>query len=615
MNDMMETCFSSSGSCCSRLRKQGCNASRITTGNTSRCLMVLLFLSAFIGGMGAAPAQQDESIATDVSVLCSECPAGTGVARLCTIKGQGANPFAAAQNVTEDQDEEEEEEEEEMATKCEPCVNGATFSDSASRHSPCRACRTCPAHSRVKRECNATHDTECECDRDHYQEISYQQQQQTVVTNDLVDQGVDESSGVAPTTTTPHARHRHGASIHQLQPQQQQQQPSEQQPVMSCKSCDLCPHGYGAARACSSTHNTICRKCPTSTYSSVLSATHGCSVCTVCRDDQVTLNECTPIQDTVCADKDMGHPSRRVITKPLDPVVHQQEEEYNNEGIISVYCAILGAIVLGLLIYVVMKQWRLRKAANKLAHFHDPARGHHGSSATVPLNGTAGGHHHHQHANNEFCGGSKSPTGGHKFECEISPSSSSRRLQQPALHGQGGSEGGSRGSRGSDSEFNAGIAAPGSDGYGRDLKPITQDTRLREICTAKRREMEAMLNARRDHHDWKALARDLGYTSTRIASFEQRAIEKQTGPTRHLFGDWAKREDSTVENLVSSLCNIGRHDVTLLLMPPFNQENHQLTTTNNTTSSSHPSRPAHTTSSLPRTTATTARCYKPISVV
>ena len=114
-----------------------------------------------------------------------------------------------------------------------------------------------------------------------------------------------------------------------------------------------------------------------------------------------------------------------------------------------------------------MKQWRLRKAANKLAHFHDPARGHHGSSATVPLNGTSGGH---SHANNEFCG-SKSPNGGHKFECEISPSSSSRRLQQPALHGQGGSEGGSRGSRGSDSEFNAGMAAPGSDGYGRDLKP------------------------------------------------------------------------------------------------------------------------------------------------
>ncbi len=42
----------------------------------------------------------------------------------------------------------------------------------------------------------------------------------------------------------------------------------------------------------------------------------------------------------------MGHPSRRVITKPIDNLVHKVDE-YNNEGIISVYCAILGAIVLG----------------------------------------------------------------------------------------------------------------------------------------------------------------------------------------------------------------------------------------------------------------------------
>jgi Death domain len=79
--------------------------------------------------------------------------------------------------------------------------------------------------------------------------------------------------------------------------------------------------------------------------------------------------------------------------------------------------------------------------------------------------------------------------------------------------------------------------------------------------------MEVMLNGRRDQRDWKALARDLGYTSSRIASFEQRALEKQTGPTRHLFADWAKREDSTVANLLQALCNIGRHDVTLVLLP------------------------------------------------
>lgn len=108
--------------------------------------------------------------------------------------------------------------------------------------------------------------------------------------------------------------------------------------------------------------------------------------------------------------------------------------------------------------------------------------------------------------------------------------------------------------------------------------------------------MEAMLNVRRDHHDWKALARHLGYTSTRIASFEQKALEKQTGPTRHLFADWAKREDSTVKNLVGALCNIGRHDVTLVLVPFIGE--------------AAPG-PA-TRATLPRTSA---RGYKPISVV
>lgn len=133
-----------------------------------------------------------------------------------------------------------------------------TFSDSASKHLPCRACRTCPPNSHMKRECNVTHDAECECDKDHYQELMVNEE---------------------------HARHKHGQ--HQF----------------TCKPCDLCQHGYGAARACSANHNTVCRKCPASTYSSVLSSSAGCLVCTVCRDDQVTLHECTPIQDTVCAGK------------------------------------------------------------------------------------------------------------------------------------------------------------------------------------------------------------------------------------------------------------------------------------------------------------------------
>ena len=52
------------------------------------------------------------------------------------------------------------------------------------------------------------------------------------------------------------------------------------------------------------------------------------------------------LQIIVIIDKDMGHPSRRVITKSVEAYANANAE-YNNEGIISVYCAILGAIVLG----------------------------------------------------------------------------------------------------------------------------------------------------------------------------------------------------------------------------------------------------------------------------
>ena len=89
-----------------------------------------------------------------------------------------------------------------------------------------------------------------------------------------------------------------------------------------------------------------------------------------------------------------------------------------------------------------MKQWRLRSAANKLAHF-DPRNG---GSAAVPLNGSS-------HLNvSDY-----NKHGAHQIECEISPCAS-RRMQESD---------GSRGSRGSDSAF----VAPGSDGYSRDSKP------------------------------------------------------------------------------------------------------------------------------------------------
>jgi len=180
-------------------------------------------------------------LVAEVSINCSAaCPAGTGSLGGCP---------------------------QDVADCAAPCDDSVTFNDGGSWR--CRTCRTCPPNSRVKRACNATHDTECECERDFFQSEP-----------ESADSG--------------HVRHsNHRQSRHR--PLGSATEPTE------CRACELCQHGWGAARPCSLTQNTVCRKCPAGTYSSVLSSSLGCSVCSVCREDQVTLHECTPIQDTVCA--------------------------------------------------------------------------------------------------------------------------------------------------------------------------------------------------------------------------------------------------------------------------------------------------------------------------
>lgn len=203
---------------------------------------------------GAAPTEAAVEAPTTASpsVVCSECPAGHGAAGPCNVTAVAGAEVGG----------------------CEPCVPGSTFNDGVSGDGrTCRTCRTCPPHSVVKRSCNATHDTECECARDYYAQVL------------AADGGpADEGSHAVR-----HSIHRHS-----------RRHPAMDQPT-ECRPCELCQHGWGAARACSATQNTVCRKCPSGTYSSLLSASLGCSVCSTCSEDQVTLHECTPIQDTVCA--------------------------------------------------------------------------------------------------------------------------------------------------------------------------------------------------------------------------------------------------------------------------------------------------------------------------
>lgn len=193
---------------------------------------------------------------------------------------------------------------------CARCTEGETFSPGGN-NATCRACSNCSLHAHVAEPCNATHDAACECNRGF-----------------------------------------HWDSVEQR-----------------CQLCDLCPHGYGAARPCGPHSNTECRECALgSHYSGILSGNLGCSPCSVCKENQVMLQECNPIQDTVCVAKDLPRFVNRVST-PLPPGatddVTESHDFHSEKSIIPVYCAILGMIVVGLLAYVVFKQWNLR-AAGKL---------------------------------------------------------------------------------------------------------------------------------------------------------------------------------------------------------------------------------------------------------
>ncbi|XP_065562014.1 tumor necrosis factor receptor superfamily member 16-like isoform X2 [Artemia franciscana] len=181
-------------------------------------------------------------------------------------------------------------------TVCTQCIPGQSFNPVAGRNVYCKPCKDCPINSRLKRSCNLTHNTECECERDFY---------------------IDLASG-------------------------------------TCKPCTVCTHGYGAARPCSPFHNTLCRTCPHGTYNNMHSTTSGCIPCTQCKESQHILHRCTHIQDTICAESDIPFNGRR---RDMDTIDEEAEE---SDSIIAIYCALLASVVFGLLVYVTIKQCRAK---------------------------------------------------------------------------------------------------------------------------------------------------------------------------------------------------------------------------------------------------------------
>ncbi|KAI8492973.1 hypothetical protein Bbelb_289770 [Branchiostoma belcheri] len=258
----------------------------------------------------ACPSQHYDSS----GACCSQCPPGEGVSTPCS-DGNG--------------------------TGCTACVPGQTFSNSRSHTEACHECSTCGPNMEVASVCNRTHDTVCECSADFYWDEETEQ----------------------------------------------------------CERCQICPPGFGALEACSPRQDSGCVACPNMTYSDVDSPRAQCVACTRCTDNQVMLQTCTSISDTICLGYQLlpsgcsglsgclsrgelpgirafvFRPSGRVRaashgnknmpqliggkvgrTTPADGLLTLKDA--SGQNIIPVYCTIMGAVVVGLIVYVAVKRWK-----------------------------------------------------------------------------------------------------------------------------------------------------------------------------------------------------------------------------------------------------------------
>uniref|UniRef100_UPI00398F304A tumor necrosis factor receptor superfamily member 16 n=1 Tax=Pristiophorus japonicus TaxID=55135 RepID=UPI00398F304A len=207
-------------------------------------------------------------------------------------------------------------------TQCQPCEDGVTFSPTAGL-ARCQLCSSCPDKMEVELSCVATFDTQCQCVGGHYR-----------------------SGG------------------------------------RRCVPCTTCLPGFGMLTECQRHQNTVCQPCPEGSFSEKSSSSQPCSACHVCGEDHFVLKTCGATSDTVCLNnnsmlprKPLGEPVKddAKFTISLDPESSTVMGAVNftaydtGKNIIPVYCSILAAVIVGLVIYVTVKCWNTCKQKKQLA--------------------------------------------------------------------------------------------------------------------------------------------------------------------------------------------------------------------------------------------------------
>ncbi|XP_077997793.1 tumor necrosis factor receptor superfamily member 16-like, partial [Glandiceps talaboti] len=334
-------------------------------------------------------------------------------------------------------------------TVCELCESRTTYSSVWSHTASCEQCSQCPTNMQVKNPCNSTHDTECQCAENYY---------------------------MHPTD-------------------------------MTCSQCDICPSGFGAWPECTATQNSLCVMCSNGTFSDQTSAMAKCKPCSPCASDQVVLKACTVFSNTICLAKNI------YFADPVSPVVATYTSKGPNvvnhavrdksSTVVPIYCSVLGAIIVGLLIYVVCKRYKIWKEKQK----HHKSRSSPTKPAAINVGDVEIGRHH----------GSDSGVFTNVDSGSVANGVSARI---PLM------------------------ALPSSSMY----KELTED---------KKREIEKQLSTTRlAGGDWKALAKELGFSELAIIE-----LSNSHHPQKKMLSQWAKKEHSTLGILFTALQNINRDDV------------------------------------------------------
>uniref|UniRef100_A0ABM5GMH4 Tumor necrosis factor receptor superfamily member 16-like isoform X1 n=1 Tax=Pogona vitticeps TaxID=103695 RepID=A0ABM5GMH4_9SAUR len=354
-------------------------------------------------------------------------------------------------------------------TKCEPCQKNVKFSSISSATEPCHPCSACPGHAPMLDACTPTHDTVCAtlCPRGHYLPAS-------------------------------NATHSHGP----------------------CLPCQVCPEGYGVATACGPNTDTVCQKCPDGYYSEVKSSSEPCFACHAeCDENEVMIQACTPLSDTLCMEKELqilkrteGEPRKDFPkrTSRFDPEggvptnastseFGPPSDEDSSKYIIPVYCSILAAVVVGLLAYVAFKCWTTCKQKHQLAK----ARA--GEMVTSP-------------------------------EGEKLHSDSGVFLDTHSLH----------------------------EHHPLNKAPKTEARLYTNLPPHKQEEVVHLLETPAHGKDWRCLANHLGYEEDTIDTFG-----RGEAPAHTLLSDWSSKEGATLEALSTALVAIGRVDVAENLNAPL----------------------------------------------